>query len=142
MQQRDTADISTGNFFLLKSDDYARRFCPDGQRRWRNRKRPATSRRRFLMSVRVERRGKSSPAQRRRLRPVNPIRSNTDRSGLLGPYSDGWRERGSNPAPRQMTAFNDRTRLTVPLTPELFGNDLFLHSSLFVSIVSAPHILS
>ena len=63
----------------------------------------------------MERRGKSSPAQRRRLRPVNPTRSNNDRSGLLVRNSESWRERGSDPAPRQMTALNDRTRLTAPL---------------------------
>ena len=67
------------------------------------------------MPVRVERRGKSSPACRRLYGPVNPIRSNTEWSGLLGPYSDGWLERCGNAAPRKIVALNDRTRLTDPL---------------------------
>ena len=65
--------------------------------------------------VRVERRGKSSPACRRLYGPVNPIRSNTEWSGLLGPYSDGWLEHCGNAVPRKIVALNDRTRLTDPL---------------------------
>ena len=72
------------------------------------------------MQVRVERRGKSSPACRRLYGPANPIRSNTDRGRNLFPsfarrYSDGWLKPCGNVRRRQMIALNDRTRLTDPL---------------------------
>ena len=72
------------------------------------------------MQVRVERRGKSSPARGEPRGPVNPIRSNTDwwlgiAHAFAGRYTDGWREQHSNVLRRKMIALNDRTRLTVPL---------------------------
>ena len=63
----------------------------------------------------MERRGKSSPAHRRLCGHVNPIRSNTDRMqkcASAGRISEGWLELTGNRKPRQITALNDRTRLT------------------------------
>ena len=68
--------------------------------------------------VRVERRGKSSPACGEQHCPANPIRSNTDRRGAKAPrllgviLSDRWLERIGNGAPRQIVALKDKTRLT------------------------------
>ncbi len=64
-------------------------------------------------AVRVERRGKSSPAGMEVFSAVNSIRSNTvegtDRPARPSPRR--WLERAGNGTPRQM-AVQDRTRLT------------------------------
>ena len=71
------------------------------------------------VQVRVERRGKSSPACGEPRGPANPIRSNIDRgvfyTALARRYPEGWLKPCSNVRRRKMIALNDRTRLTVPL---------------------------
>ena len=63
-----------------------------------------------IFAVRVERRGKSSPADGKPCSPVNPIRSNISYGYTCPTCRERWREPCGNIRPRKMVV-QDRTRL-------------------------------
>ena len=94
----------------------------------------ATERNRSPKAVRMERRGKSSPASGRPGGHVNPTRCNTDRDAMVGPAvpKGGTEQRRRRPA--KIDCRNNRTRLTasVAFFPPGFGRIFLRQNQSFI----------